>query len=229
MRVSGPFSFATSSFFGAYPPSELQPFFYPWTGSRRCGVRLDEQGGYRTSSPYTWLLQPSLCDSQGHWWLTPGDQPLAPQRICGCLSLSYGDHTVRSAVSTVGRLDDVPGSPGRLPSGSGESSFSLASKVLRAGVGLPVSCPLLWFVDGPSSFHPHHGPGLRYHASSRVPDSPVLRRLAGLASTFPEIVQARNFLLWLCDQLRIRVNLPKSSFRTLSRLALTLCQSGDNC
>ena len=31
-----------------------------------------------------------------------------------------------------------------------------------------------------------------------------------LASTFPEIVRARDFLLWLCRQLGIHVNLPKS-------------------
>ena len=34
IRVSGPFSFATSSLFGASPPTELQPFFHPWAGSR---------------------------------------------------------------------------------------------------------------------------------------------------------------------------------------------------
>ena len=32
-----------------------------------------------------------------------------------------------------------------------------------------------------------------------------------LASTFQEIVRARDFLLWLCPQLGIQVNLPKSS------------------
>ena len=32
-----------------------------------------------------------------------------------------------------------------------------------------------------------------------------------LASTFQEIVRARDFLLWLCHQLGIRVNLPESS------------------
>ena len=111
--------------------------------------------------------------------MEPGDRPLAPQRLCGCLPLSYGDHTVRSPVSPLGRLDGVPGSPGRLPLGSGTSSFSPVSAVLRAGVGLPVSRPLLWLVDGSSSLHPCHGPGLRDHASSRVPDSPVLGRLAG--------------------------------------------------
>ena len=39
LRVLGPFSFATSSLFGAAPPSELQPLFHPWAGSSRCGVR----------------------------------------------------------------------------------------------------------------------------------------------------------------------------------------------
>ena len=111
--------------------------------------------------------------------MVPGDRPLAPQRICGCVPFSYGDYTVRSPVSQVGGLDGVPGSPGRLPPGSGASVFSPVPEVLRGGVGFPVSRPLLWPVDGSSGIHPRHGPGLRDHASARVLDSPVLRRLAG--------------------------------------------------
>ena len=111
--------------------------------------------------------------------MAPSDRPPAPQRVCGCLPFSYGDYTVRSPVSQVGGLDGVPGSPGRLPPGSGTSIFSPVPEVLRGGVGLPVLCPLLWSVDSSSGIHPRHGPGLLDHASSRVPDSPVLRRLAG--------------------------------------------------
>ena len=100
-----------------------------------------------------------------------GDRPLTPQRVCGCLPFSNGDYIVRSPV--VGGLDGVLGSPG-----SGASIFSPVSEVLCGRVGFPVSRPLLWPVDGSSGIHPHHGPGLRDHASSRVSDSPVLKRLA---------------------------------------------------
>ena len=108
-----------------------------------------------------------------------GDRPLTPQRFCGCRPLSYGDYTDRSPVSLCGRLDGVPGSPGRLPPGSGSAIFSLVSEVLRREVGLPVPRALFWPVDGSSGIHPRHGPCLHDHASSWVPDSPVSRRLAG--------------------------------------------------
>ena len=133
LRVSGPFSFASSSLFDSAAPSELQPLFHPWAGSWRCGVRPGGQGGYRTSSSYTSLLQPSLCDSQGHRWVAPGDRPLTPQRFCGCRPFSYGDYTDRSPVSPCWGLDGVPGSPG-----SGSSIFTPVSEVLRGGVSLLV-------------------------------------------------------------------------------------------
>ena len=89
---------------------------------------------------------------------------------------------------------------------------------LLAGIsGVPVSRPLLWFVNGSSSLHPHHGPGLwifRYLDDWLV-----------LASTFPEIVRARDFLIWLCDQLGIRFNLTKSSLdpsQTMDYLGMTI-------
>ena len=141
--------------------------------------------------------------------MAPGDRdrPLVPQRICGCLPFSYGDDTVHSAVSQGGGLDGVSGSPGRLPPGSGASIFSPVPGVLREGVGFPVSLPLLWPVDGSLDIHPvssiMHRHGFR-----------VLRYLDDwlvLASTFQEIVRARDFLLWPCHQLGIHVNLPKSS------------------
>ena len=177
--VSGPFPFATSSLFDSATPAELQPLFHPWAGSSQCGVRPGGQGGDRTSSSYARLLQPSLCDSKGHRWVAPGDRPLPPQQVCGCLPFSYGDNTICSPMFQGRGLDGVSGSPGHLPPGSSTSIFSPVPEVLRGGVDFPVSRPLFWPVDGSSSIHPRHGPGLCDHASSRVPDSPVPRRLAG--------------------------------------------------
>ena len=50
---------------------------------------------------------------------------------------------------------------------------------LRGGFGLPVPCSLFWPFDGSSGLYPYHGPRLRDHASSWLPDPPVSRRLAG--------------------------------------------------
>ena len=148
--VSGPFSLSSSSLPCSSAPAELQPFFHLWAGSVRCGCRPVGQGGCRACSSFARLLQPSLCDSQGHRWVAPGDQPLAPERLCGCLPFSYGDHPNCSSIPSGRGLVGVPGSLGCLPSGSGSSIFSPVPQVLHGGVGLPVPRSLVWPFDGSS-------------------------------------------------------------------------------
>ena len=178
LRVSGPSPFAAPSLCCSAPLTELRPQFHAGAGSCRHSVRFSCEGGNRDRSSFPWLLQPSLCDSQGHRWVATGDRPLAPQRLGGCLPFPHGDHSNRSPVSPGGGLDGIPGSPGCLPPGSGASISSPVPEVLRGGVGLPVSCPLLWSVDGSTSIHPRHGSCLIDNASSQVPHPPVPRRLA---------------------------------------------------
>ena len=125
--------------------------------------------------------------------MAPSDRPLSLQWLCGCRPFSYGDYTDRSSVSPCWGLDGVPESPGRLPPGSGSSIFSPVSEVLRRGVGLPVPRALFWPVDGSSGVHPRHGPCLRNHASSWVPDSPVPRRLAGPRFHLPGDCPGKGF------------------------------------
>ena len=129
--VSGPFSLSSSSLSCSAAPAELQPFFHPWAGSDHCGFRPVGQGGYGACSSSVRLLQPSLCDSQGHGWVAPGDRPLAPKRLCGCRPFSYGDHPNRSSIPSGRGLVGVPGSPRCLPSGSGSSIISPVPQVLR--------------------------------------------------------------------------------------------------
>ena len=185
--------FSSSSLPCSGAPAELQPFFHPWAGSVRCGCGPVGQGGYRACSSFARLLQPSLCGSQGHRWVAPGDRPLAPERLSGCLPFSYGDHPNRSSIPSGRGLVGVPGSPGCLPSGSGSSIFSPVPQVLRGGVGLPVPRSLFWPFDGSSGLYPHHGPCLRDHASSWLPDPPVPRRLAGPGFHLPGECSGEGF------------------------------------
>ena len=190
---------------------ELQPFFHPWAGSVRCSCRPVGQGGYRACSSFARLLHPSLCDSQGHRCVAHGDRPLAPERLCGCLPFSYGDHPNRSSTPSGRGLVGVSGSPRCLPSGSGSSIFSPVPQVLRGRVGLPVLRSLFWPSTAPqvftrimalvSAIMHHHGFRILWYLDDWLV----------LASTFQESVRARDFLLWLCQRLGIRVNLPKSS------------------
>ena len=193
IRVSGPSPLSSSSLPCSAAPSELQPFFHPWAGSDRCGFRPVDQGGYRACSSFARLLQPSLCDAQGHRWVAPGDLPLVPQRLCGCLPLSYGDHPNRSSFPSGRGLVGVPGSPVCLPSGSGSSIFSPVPQVLRGGVGQAVLRSLSWPLDGSSGLYPCHGPCLRDHASSWLPDPPVSRRFAGPGFHLPGDCSGEGF------------------------------------
>ena len=109
------------------------------------------------------------------------------------LRLSCGDHPNRSSIPSGRGLVGVPGSPGCLPSGSGSSIFSPVPQVLRGGVGLPVLLSLFWPLDGSSGLYPCHGPCLRDHASSWLPDPPVPQRLAGPGFHLPGECSGEGF------------------------------------
>ena len=64
-------------------------------------------------------------------------------------------------------------------------SSRLIPEVLRGGLGLPVSSPLLRSLDGFPSVHPRHGSCILDHASSRIPHSPVPRRLVSPGFDLP--------------------------------------------
>ena len=170
LRVSGPFPFAAPSLFCSAPPSQLQPQFHPEAGPFGRGVRFGGEGGHRDRTSFPGVLQSSFCDPQGHRWVASGDRPLTPQRLGGHLPFSYGDCSDRAPVSPGRGLDGIPGSLG-----SGSSIFSPVPEVLRGGLGLPVSRPLLRSLNGSPSVHPCHGSCILDHASSRVPHSPIPR------------------------------------------------------
>ena len=173
LRVSGPISFQPSSLPCSAPSAELQPHVHPQAGSCRCGRSASGDGSSRACASFPWLLQLSLCHSQGHGWVAPGDRPLAPQQLSGRLPFPHGDNPVCSPVSASWRLDGIPGPPGCLPPGTSPSVVSTLPEVLRGSVGLPVPRSLFWPVDGSAGVYALHGPGVFDHASSRIPDSPV--------------------------------------------------------
>ena len=173
LQAPGPFPFAAPSLCCSAPSTELQPQFHPGAGFCRRSVRFGCEGGHRDRSAFPGLLQPSLCDPQGHQWVASGDRPLTSQRLGGCLPLPLEDNPDRSPISLGGRLDGIPGSPGCLPTGSSASIFSPVPEILRGRVSLPVSRPLLRSVDSSPSVHLRHGSCLLDNASSRVSHPPV--------------------------------------------------------
>ena len=227
LQVLGPFPFAAPSLCCSAPLTELQARFHPGAGSCRRSVHFSCEGGNQDRSSFPWLLQPSLCDSQGHWWVAAGDRPLTPQRLGGCLPFPHGVNSNRSPVSPGGRLDGIPGSPGCLPSGSGASIFSPVPEVLRGGVSLPVSRALCFGLStAPQTFTHVMTP-----VSSIMHRHGFLRYLNDwlvLGSSFQEIVRVRDFLHWLCCCLGIMINVPKNSLdpsRTRDYLGMTISTS----
>ena len=193
-------------------PSELHPHVHLGVGSCCCSGRSAREGSHRTGSLFPRLLQLSLCDTQGHWRVAFGDWPLTPQRLGGCLSFSHGDCPVSSPVSLSGGLDGIldlwdaylqipvyPSSRWYLRFWVGESVFQF--RALCFGLSTALQQAFTRVMAPVSSIM--HQYGFR-----------ILRYLDGwliLGSSFREIVRARNFLLWLCQELGIHVNLPESS------------------
>ena len=171
--VSGPFPFAAPSLVCSAPSSQLQPQFHPGAGPFGRGVRFGGEEGHRDRASFPGVLQSSFCDPQGHRWVASGDRSLTPQRLGGHLPFPYGGCSDRAPVSPGRGLDGIPGSPGCLPPGSGSFIFSLVPEVLRGGLGLPVSCPVLRSLDGSPGVHPRHGSCILDHVSSQVLHSPV--------------------------------------------------------
>ena len=210
-----PFSFDSSSFRCSHSASQLLPVFHQGS-SVSCGGRFAREGGNQAGSSFAGLLQPPLCHSQGHRGLAACDRP---QPVCSGLPFSHGDSAGSPPVSSSRRLAGFFGSEGRLPSGPGSPGISLLPEVLCSRGGLAILRPLLrpfTRVMAPISsiMHCHGFRILRYLDDWLV-----------LGSSFRDLVWARDFLLWLCQELGVQVNLEKSSLTptpTLDYLGMRL-------
>ena len=105
-------------------------------------------------------------------------QSLDPQFVCGRSSLPHGDHPVRTAVSSSGRLDGLHRPQGSLPAGPCPSGLSSLPSVCSSGQCLPVLCPLLRAIHSSSGLHSGHGSCFRHSPLLGYPHEAVPRRLA---------------------------------------------------
>ena len=169
-RLLDPFSCPSVSFSGSDTPSELFHIVHPGNCAEHRSGRSACERSSQTSSFYSGLLQPSFCYPQGHRGLAACDRSFAPQPFGPHLPLPHGDGPIGSPVSSSGRLDGIPGSPGYLPSGSGAPVFSALPEVLRGGFGAAIPRSLIQSLDCPSGVHACHGPYLFHHAPLRLQD-----------------------------------------------------------
>ena len=111
--------------------------------------------------------------------MASGHRPLPSQSLCGRVTLSDGDHSVCTPVSTSGGLDGLHRSQGSVSSGAGSSCFSSLSSLHVPWHGLPVQCSVLWPLHGSSGLHQGHGSCFSYTPFSGYPYASIPRRLAG--------------------------------------------------
>ena len=175
LRLQDPFSCPSFSLDGSDSPSQLFRFVHQGNCVEHCGDRFDCEGSSRTCYFDSGLLQPVVCYPQGHRGLATGYRSLAPQPVGPGLSFSHGDGSIGAPVSSPGRLDGFPGSPGLVPPGSGAPVISVLPEVLRGGFSAPVPHALLRSVNCPSGVHMGHGPYLVSHAPLRVPNFALSR------------------------------------------------------
>ena len=89
--------------------------------------------------------------------MASGHRPLPSQSLCGRVTLSDGDHSVCSPVSTSGGLDGLHRSQGSVSSGASSSCFSSLFSLPVPWHGLPVQSSVLWPLHGSAGLHQGHG------------------------------------------------------------------------
>ena len=192
-------------------PSELFPFLHQGHSFGRCGCRPAGEGCGRTCFLFSRLLQSSLCHSQGHRGVVSCNRSLAPQPFCRCVSFPYGDS--QSVLQSL-RLGDWMVSLDLQDAYLQVPAHPYSRRYLRFCVGDSVFqfCSLCFGLStAPQTF-----------TSVMVPVSSIMHRYGFrilwylddwlvLGSSLQEIVRARDFLLWVCQERGIRINIAKSS------------------
>ena len=157
--------------------------------------------------------------------MAPGYRPFSPQSFCAAVPFPYGNSSVGPPISPPWRLDDfhrptrhIP--PGSSPPGlSAVSSFCLGERTFQFRVlcfGLSSTPQVFTRVMAPVSSIMHR---FGFRVLHYLDDWLVL------GSSLQEITRARDFLLGLCLELGVQVNLSKSSLtpsQSLDYLGMTL-------
>ena len=179
VRLPHSFHLRSSPVQGSHLSAFIPPLIHQRGGAERlfsgpCGQVRSGAG----SSAVSRLLQPAVRCVEDLGVLETGYRSLHPQLVRGRGSLPHGDHPVCTAVSSSGRLDGLHRPQGGLPADPCPSGFSSLPSVCCSGPSLPVLCPLLRPVHGPSGLLSGHGSCFRHSPLLGYPHEAVPRRLA---------------------------------------------------
>ena len=225
LRLLDPFSSSSFSLDGSNSPSPLFPVVHQGNRVERCIDRLDCEGSCRTFSFDSGLLQPTV----GSPKVSGGWRPV--------IDLSRLN---RSVLVSHFHMETVQLVPQSLRLGDWMVSLDLQDTYPQVPVH-PSSRHYLRFCVGNSMLQfcvLCFGLSAAPHVSTRVmaPISSVMHQYGFrilpylndwlvLGSSFRDVVRARDFLLSLCQELGVRVNLAKSSLdpsQTLDYLGMRL-------
>ena len=168
-----------STFHCSHPNAFIQPHLHQGGCSGGGHLGLSCQGCCGAcSTPFSRLLQPSVRCVEDLGVVASGHRPLPSQSLCGCVSLSDGDHSVCAPVSASGGLDGLHRSERSVSSSAGSSSFSSLSSLRLQRQSLPVQSAVLWPLHGSAGLHQGHGSCFRNSPFYGDPYETVSRRLA---------------------------------------------------
>ena len=139
--------------------------------------RSSPQTSHRTGSSDSRLLQSPIRGPEGLWVLAIHHRPVYPEHIHRVTTLPYGDSSIRPTLHSQGRLDDLIGSSGCLPSGSNPPGIASVSSLHHGRSSVPVQGTVLRANNCPSGLYKAHGSNIRHSPSLRYQDPPIPRRL----------------------------------------------------
>ena len=163
------------------------------------------KGAVEPAPPVSWFLQSSLPRPEGFGVVASHHRTVDPERLRHLVSLPHGNSTVSPSLHPSRRLDDLPGSAGRLSAGSCSSRFVVQGHISQFRVlyfGLTTAPQVFTRIMAPVSPILHKY-GVR-----------MLRSLDDwliLVSSELACLQSRDRLLTVCTEIGIQVNLTKSS------------------
>ena len=159
------------------PHAFLSPVFHQGKSLGEGFLRSSPQTSHRTGPSDSRLLQSPICSPEGLWVLATHHRPIYPEHIYRVTTLPYGDSSVRPTLHSPGRLDDLTGPSGRIPSGSNPPGITSVSSLHHGRSPIPVQGTVLRANNCPSGLYKAHSSNIRHSPSLRYQDAQVSRRL----------------------------------------------------
>ena len=163
------------------PHTFLSPVFHQGKSLGEGVFRPTPKTSHRTGSSDSRLLQSPIRSPEGLWVMATYHRPIYPEHLYRVTTLPYGDPPVRPTLHSSGRLDDLTGPSGRVPSGSNPPGITSISPLHHGRSSIPVQGIVFRANNCPSGLYKAHGSNIRHSPSLRYQNAPISRRLVDLS------------------------------------------------